>query len=669
MLYFKFTLFIIINLLISNSLQSQLVREWKIIPDTFGGTNTNNSLAISQGKYLGALTTEKTLNSFDSVSVLVLSNDSSKTWFTGLRTKLWNTDSNYLPLPGDWIRKYFEYIEMPSNNLILLLGREDFKNGSENNPFLYRSTDFGKSWENMDIIKDISNVYINDVSMLDDNFGLLITLNIAPLKHDLYKTTEGGKSWSKLQTENTFDNQIIKELKCFSEDEYVVISQDSIFSTSDAGITWNKYPIPNGSEFSFSFNSKSLWFAAGTNKINNNNSCILYKTTNGGISWINLLDTIITTPNGLSDGFSAIDFYDENNGIIGVKRDVIIRTTDGGMNWQEEVMPNETFLEIISTIKFFGKEKVIASTQERMYLNTGNYTLKPPIVSKDSLGQLNYKVFWNRIEGGEYFKIQVSETTPPFPTYIPEDFYQKLIVDNDNLTDTVFNLNSQLKYGKHYHIHVKTYNDNMESDWSRMIFFKTPDDTITYPSLDTLLLIEPINDTTNLPLNIKFKWFKVNNSENYTLLVSQLQNYPGNPDFNIKNIKDTVYTLEPLLPNTSYIWWVIANAEGYSSSLSYYRVFTTGSGTDVQEITSNNYLSLYPNPTSDFITITIPELNNGLKPIVTDDKVQIFDVLGIEVMSIGTELDQSQQRIDVSHLPAGVYFVKVGGMVDRFVKM
>ncbi|MFA5512198.1 MAG: T9SS type A sorting domain-containing protein [Candidatus Kapaibacterium sp.] len=49
--------------------------------------------------------------------------------------------------------------------------------------------------------------------------------------------------------------------------------------------------------------------------------------------------------------------------------------------------------------------------------------------------------------------------------------------------------------------------------------------------------------------------------------------------------------------------------------------------------------------------------------------IQIFDVLGIEVMSIGSGLYQSQQRIDISHLPAGVYFVKIGDKVEKFVKM
>src|SRR5690606_26908453 len=81
-------------------------------------------------------------------------------------------------------------------------------------------------------------------------------------------------------------------------------------------------------------------------------------------------------------------------------------------------------------------------------------------------------------------------------------------------------------------------------------------------------------------------------------------------------------------------------------------VIPKGIAAGVNENGIEPYFSIHPNPASDFITI--PELNNGLQPIV--HKVQIFDVLGIEVMSVETGLDQSQQRIDISHLPAGVYF-------------
>ena len=50
-------------------------------------------------------------------------------------------------------------------------------------------------------------------------------------------------------------------------------------------------------------------------------------------------------------------------------------------------------------------------------------------------------------------------------------------------------------------------------------------------------------------------------------------------------------------------------------------------------------------------------------------KIQIFDILGIEVMSVGTGLDLSTQRIDVSGLPSGVYYIKIGDRVEKFVKM
>ncbi|MDX9791810.1 MAG: T9SS type A sorting domain-containing protein [Candidatus Kapabacteria bacterium] len=90
--------------------------------------------------------------------------------------------------------------------------------------------------------------------------------------------------------------------------------------------------------------------------------------------------------------------------------------------------------------------------------------------------------------------------------------------------------------------------------------------------------------------------------------------------------------------------------------------------TSVEDESDNkNGIMIFPNPSNDFITI---QLNNkGLQPFAAEDKVQIFNMLGIEVMSVGTELDQSQQRIDVSHLPAGVYFIRVGTRVEKFVKM
>ncbi|MBX3042947.1 MAG: T9SS type A sorting domain-containing protein [Candidatus Kapabacteria bacterium] len=88
------------------------------------------------------------------------------------------------------------------------------------------------------------------------------------------------------------------------------------------------------------------------------------------------------------------------------------------------------------------------------------------------------------------------------------------------------------------------------------------------------------------------------------------------------------------------------------------------------EVRRNSELSVYPNPATDFITIQLSK--KGLQPFAATGKVQIFDALGLEVISTPsaalTPTGEGNLRIDVSHLPAGVYFIRVGNKVGKFVK-
>ena len=86
---------------------------------------------------------------------------------------------------------------------------------------------------------------------------------------------------------------------------------------------------------------------------------------------------------------------------------------------------------------------------------------------------------------------------------------------------------------------------------------------------------------------------------------------------------------------------------------------------------------IYPNPANDFITIQLSY--KGLKPFAATEKVQVFDVLGIEVGQSSlidfASHNNSQSgmidllRIDVSHLSSGVYFIRIGNKVEKFVKL
>ena len=102
-----------------------------------------------------------------------------------------------------------------------------------------------------------------------------------------------------------------------------------------------------------------------------------------------------------------------------------------------------------------------------------------------------------------------------------------------------------------------------------------------------------------------------------------------------------------------------------------YSIYKTDLNTDVKETAENLpnlfLMDVFPNPAYDFITIQLS--NKELQLFASEDKVQIFDVLGIEVMSESIHPMTGSHRMNVEKLPAGVYFIRIGNKVEKFVKM
>ena len=74
--------------------------------------------------------------------------------------------------------------------------------------------------------------------------------------------------------------------------------------------------------------------------------------------------------------------------------------------------------------------------------------------------------------------------------------------------------------------------------------------------------------------------------------------------------------------------------------------------TDIAEASAEQALTLYPNPMADVLYLS-----------ATARTVRVYNIYGIEVAH-ATDTD----RIDVAHLPAGVYTVKADGTVAKMVK-
>ncbi len=94
----------------------------------------------------------------------------------------------------------------------------------------------------------------------------------------------------------------------------------------------------------------------------------------------------------------------------------------------------------------------------------------------------------------------------------------------------------------------------------------------------------------------------------------------------------------------------------------YYRMFDLA--TSVTDETDELQYKLFPNPTSDYIEITQP---------FDVYIVQIYDILGVEVLSTPSAahppLREGNLRIDVSALAPGMYFIRIGNQIQKFIKL
>ena len=74
-------------------------------------------------------------------------------------------------------------------------------------------------------------------------------------------------------------------------------------------------------------------------------------------------------------------------------------------------------------------------------------------------------------------------------------------------------------------------------------------------------------------------------------------------------------------------------------------------------------ISVYPNPATSSVSLMFTDKTN-----LTDNEVFVYDVYGQLVKQFNPENIGTKLIIQVADLEKGVYFVKVGGAVGKFVK-
>lgn len=202
--------------------------------------------------------------------------------------------------------------------------------GLDTNSFI-KTTDGGITWNEYKINLPYWLFGFNDIDMYDSINGVMAT------QHDLAISHDGFKTWKTFSAPN--DSTILK-VDMAAPNSICVVSRylnDSpdydkkFFRSDDGGYTWNEYEHPDYYIYQLMFIDSLTGFTVGDRNTGHGDERynLVYKTTDGGHSWFNVLDTEIYH----SFGLQKVDFFDKDNGITVGQFGSVFWTYDGGKSW------------------------------------------------------------------------------------------------------------------------------------------------------------------------------------------------------------------------------------------------------------------------------------------------------------------------------------------------
>ncbi len=185
---------------------------------------------------------------------------------------------------------------------------------------IYKTTDGGDTWNIIQVFSDENfgdcTVVQNSLRFVDENTGFILLTNSKNNSGYVLETTDGGTTWSQ---KTSVQNQMVSAIQIKQNnsgngaaDYYIWVATDAgkIIFSGDLGMNWNEISTQySNGIYSISFIDKSTGYIGGYN------SSVL-KTENGGANWQRL--------NGKTP-----------------QPAIFLNTTDGGKNW---ISQNQLYL-------------------------------------------------------------------------------------------------------------------------------------------------------------------------------------------------------------------------------------------------------------------------------------------------------------------------------------
>ena len=493
---------------------------------------------------------------------------------------------------------------------------------------IFVSTDNGQSWTNLPGSPNDVPISVMTVTQSGKIFAGSVGKRYADqsLKSGLFFSTDDGENWQQ-NTDTDFSNKSIYDIEYYNDVLY--LTSTGIYFSEDDGMNWQSIQPTPGYPFVRLIDSYN----------DNNNFRILtfnnqYKSENSQNNWIKI-DSELNLNN-------LFDICLTNEGKF------ITRT------YSNEFLISDVEGKTFSAITIDFESRYIRDIKKDR--NGFIY-----ILNVDS--SFKYQIYYSKDNGYKWEPIDIEKYTN---FYILGSGNELLIIDNY----------MKLLFTNDFGINWKTkicpllitidYSDISCADISGDYIFigtvkkgiiKSSDRGNTWSYMNDGLNSEmKISDNTNIQ-DVKIIDDMVYVATDFGLFSSKLNS--------------STWILEEsgiTLSNSMFIKLLNDNHIYASTTTGVYRsVDAVTSVEDKSSITSADYLDISPNPATDFITITFSD--KELQLFASGYKVQILDILGIEIMSESIHPMTGSHRMNVEKLRAGVYFIRIGDNTKKFIKI
>ncbi|MDP2237463.1 MAG: T9SS type A sorting domain-containing protein [Bacteroidales bacterium] len=199
-----------------------------------------------------------------------------------------------------------------------------------------------------------------------------------------------------------------------------------------------------------------------------------------------------------------------------------------------------------------------------------------------------------------------------------------------------------LIYGQDYYWRVMARHGGGASPWSPVFKFTTS---------NTVNLIAPANNATNLMRNPRFSWSEIRGTQKYLLQFCTENTFTCPND---RIVTNSFYQIMYLLnPDTDYYWRVRAIQGLDSTNWSQVRKFTTTAETSIGE-NDKKELKIYPNPGNGEFNLVFSQFN-------ASTEIKVYNLIGkiVHEETLIPVFGSTTQRIDLRGLGKGVYLIRI----------